>query len=238
LLGTVATHANPALYGKEAPYNPRTDFVDVALIAEIPLILITRKDFSADSVEDFVAYAKANPGKLNYGSAGIGSAAHLGCAMLEHALDTQFQHVPYRGTAPAMQDLLAGRLDFICDIAVTAVPNIKSGTVKGIANLSASRSPLLPQLPTMVEKGYPAVSASTWAGLFLPKNTPAALAAKLNAAVVSTLDAPGLAEQLNDLAATPVAPDRRSQAYLTGFVKSEWDKWGPIIRASASDAIR
>src|ERR1700760_4065401 len=141
LLGTVATHANPALYGKEAPYNPLTDFVDVALIAEIPLILITRKDFPAETVEDFVAYAKANPGKLNYGSAGIGSAAHLGCAMLEHAIGAQFQHVPYRGTGPAMQDLLAGRLDFICDIAVTAVPNIKSGTVKGIANLSSSRSP-------------------------------------------------------------------------------------------------
>jgi tripartite-type tricarboxylate transporter receptor subunit TctC len=238
LLGTVATHANPLLYGKDAPYNPLTDFVDVALIAEIPLILIARKDFPADSVEDFVAYAKANPSKLNYGSAGIGSAAHLGCAMLEHGIGAQFQHVPYRGTGPAMQDLLAGRLDFICDIAVTAVPNIKSGTVKGIANLSGSRSPLLPQLPTMVEKGYPGVSAATWAGLFLPKGTPAEIAAKLNAAVVSTMKAPGFAEQLTDLAATPVATDRRSQAYLTSFVKSEWDKWGPIIRASASDAIR
>lgn len=121
---------------------------------------------------------------------------------------------------------------------MTAVPNIKSGTVKGIANLSSSRSPLLPQLPTMVEKGYPGVSASTWAGLFLPKGTPAELATKLNAAVASTINSPGLAEQLNDLAATPVSADRRSQAYLTGFVKSEWDKWGPIIRASASDAIR
>jgi tripartite-type tricarboxylate transporter receptor subunit TctC len=158
--------------------------------------------------------------------------------MLEHALDAQFQHVPYRGTGPAMQDLLAGRLDFICDIAVTALPNIKSGTVKGIANLSASRSPLLLQLPTMVEKGYPGVSASTWAGLFLPKGTPAEFAAKLNAVVVSTMNAPGFAEQLTDLAATPVSADRRSHAYLTGFVKSEWDKWEPIIRASTSDAIR
>jgi tripartite-type tricarboxylate transporter receptor subunit TctC len=113
-----------------------------------------------------------------------------------------------------MQDLLAGRLDFICDIAVTAVPNIRSGTVKGIANLSASRSPLLPQLPTMVEKGYPGISASTWAGLFLPKNTPAELAAKLNAAVVSTMNAPGLAGQLNDLAATPVAAENQGVSIL------------------------
>jgi tripartite-type tricarboxylate transporter receptor subunit TctC len=243
LLGTVATHANPLLYGAQPPYNPLTDFVNVALIAEIPLILIARKDLiahtdlPADTAEDFITLAKANPGKLSYGSAGIGSASHLGCAMLERALDTKFQHVPYRGTGPAMEDLLAGRIDFICDIAVTAVPSIKSGTVKGIANLSSARSAVLPDLPTIAEKGYPGAAASTWAALFLPKGTSAEIAAKLNAAAQTAMNSPGLTEQLNELAATLVPVERRSQAYLSDFVKDEWEKWGVTIRTSASDAI-
>lgn len=197
-------------------------------------MLIARKDLPANSIEEFVAYAKANPGKLSYGSAGVGSASHLGCAMLEHALQAQFLHVPYRGTGPAMQDLLAGRIDFICDIAVTAVESIKSGNVKGIANLSSSRSPALPALPTMAEKGYPAVAASTWAGLFVPAQTPKDVVDKLNTSTVAAMNSAGMAERLDEVAATLAAPDRRSPAYLQGFVKSEWNKWGDIIRASGA----
>ena len=131
LLGTVATHANPQLYGDKPLYDPLTDFVTVALIAEIPLVVIVRKDFPANTFQEFMAYAKANPGKLNYGSAGVGSASHLGCVMLDQAMGTNAQHVPYRGTGPAMQDLIGGPIDFLCDIAVTAVQSIKAGTVKG-----------------------------------------------------------------------------------------------------------
>jgi tripartite-type tricarboxylate transporter receptor subunit TctC len=129
LLGTVATHANPQLYGDKPLYDPINDFVPVVLMAEIPLILIARKDLPANTFEEFVAYAKANEGLLNYGSAGVGSSAHLGCVMLEQAIGTRFQHVPYRGTGPAMQDLIAGRIDFLCDIAVTAVQAVNNGTV-------------------------------------------------------------------------------------------------------------
>jgi len=164
----------------------------------------------------------------------VGSASHLGCAMLEHALGAQFLHVPYRGTGPAMQDLLAGRIDFICDIAVTAVESIKSGNAKGIANLSSSRSPALPDLPTMAEKGYPAMAASTWAGLFVPARTPKDAVEKLNAAAVAAMNSPGMAERLSEVGATLTAPDQRSPAYLQNFVKSEWDKWGGIIRASGA----
>lgn len=234
LLGTIATHANPQLYADKPLYDPRTDFDPVALIAEIPLILIVRKDFPANSFEEFVAYAKANQGKLNYGSAGVGSAAHLGCVMLDRALGTDIQHVPYRGTGPAMQDLLAGRIDFLCDIAVTAVQSIKGGTVKGLANLSGQRSAVLPDLPTAAEKGFPSVQAYTWTALFLPKGTPAAVASKLNAATVAAMNGPGLREQLDTLAATLVSPDRRTPAYLTSFVASEWDKWGAAIRAGGA----
>ena len=234
LLGTVATHANPQLYGDKPLYDPVNDFVPVALMAEIPLILIARKDLPADNFEEFVAYAKANAGTLNYGSAGVGSAAHLGCVMLEQALGTSFQHVPYRGTGPAMQDLIAGRIDFICDIAVTAVQSIKNGTVKGLANLSRERSPVLPDLPTAAEKGYPAVQAYTWTALFLPKGAAPEVSAKLNQAAEVAMNGPGLREQLNDLAATLVPPEQRTQDYLGGFVKAEWDKWGAAIRAGGA----
>lgn len=234
LLGTIATHANPQLYVDKPLYDPQADFDNVALIAEIPLVLIVRKEFPANSFEEFVAYAKANQGKLNYGSAGVGSAAHLGCVMLDQALGTNIQHVPYRGTGPAMADLIAGRIDFLCDIAVTAVQSIKGGTVKGLANLSAQRSAVLPDLPTALEKGYPSVQAYTWTAVFLPKGTPPAIVSKLNAATVAAMNGAGLREQLDDLAATLVTPERRTPAYLSGFVKSEWEKWGTAIRAGGA----
>lgn len=234
LLGTVATHANPQLYVDKPLYDPLKDFTPVALIAEIPLILIVRKEFPANTFEEFVAYAKANQGKLNYGSAGVGSAAHLGCVMLDQALGTHIQHVPYRGTGPAMQDLIAGRIDFLCDIAVTAVQSIKGGSVKGLANLSGQRSAVLPDLPTAAEKGYPSVQAYTWTALFLPKGAPPAVVAKLNAAAVAAMNGPGFNEQLASLAATLVTPERRTPAYLAGFVQSEWTKWGAAIRAGGA----
>lgn len=232
LLGTIATHTNPLLLGDKPPYDPVGDFVPVALVAEIPLVLITRKDFPANTLEEFVAYAKANQGKMNYGSAGVGSAAHLGCVMLDNAMGTHITHVPYRGTALAMQDLLSGRIDFLCEIAVTAVQNINAGTVKGIAVLSPNRSPVLPNLPTAAEKGLPTVQAYTWTAVFLPKGTPAPIAARLQKATVEAMESPGLREELQKLAATLVAPERRSSAYLGQFVKDELVKWGNAMRAS------
>jgi tripartite-type tricarboxylate transporter receptor subunit TctC len=234
LLGTVATHANPQLYGATPLYDPINDFTPVALIAEIPLVVIVRNDFPANTFHEFMTYVKANPGKLNYGSAGVGSASHLGCVMLDQAMGTNAQHVPYRGTAPAMQDLIGGRIDFLCDIAVTAVPSIKGGTVKGLATLAGRRMAMLPDLPTAAESGLPSLRAYTWTALFLPKGAPQAIAAKLNAATVEAMNGPGLREQLNDLAATLVTPERRTPAYLAGFVKSEWDKWGAAIRAGGA----
>ena len=234
LLGTVATHANPQLYTDKPLYDPLTDFTPVALIAEIPLIVIVRKEFPANTFAEFMAYAKANPGKLNYGSAGVGSASHLGCVMLDQAMDTHAQHVPYRGTGPAMQDLIGGRIDFLCDIAVTAVQSIKAGTVKGLATLAGRRMAVLPELPTAAESGLPSLRAYTWTALFLPKGASAEVTAKLNAATVEVMNGPGLREQLNDLAATLVTPERRTPAYLAGFVKSEWDKWGAAIRAGGA----
>src|SRR5215212_9418003 len=234
LLGTVATHANPQLYSDKPLYDPLNDFTPVALIAEIPLVVIVRNHFPANTFQEFTTYAKANPGRLNYGSAGVGSASHLGCVMLDQAMGTTAQHVPYRGTAPAMQDLIGGRIDFLCDIAVTAVPAIKGGTVKGLATLAGRRMAVLPDMPTAAESGLPSLRAYTWTALFLPKGTLAPIVEKLNAATVAAMNGPGLKEQLDELAAALVTPERRTPAYLTGFVKAEWDKWGAAIRAGGA----
>ena len=131
LLGTIATHAHSQTLYRKPLYDARADFTPVSLIAELPLVLIARKDLPANSLEEFIAYAKANPGRMNYGSAGAGSATHLGCLLLGSAIGASFQHVPYRGTGPAMQDLQGGRIDFLCEIIVTAVPQIEGRNGEG-----------------------------------------------------------------------------------------------------------
>src|SRR5918997_4722593 len=162
VLGTVGTHAqNQTLY-KAPRYHAATDFQPVALIAEVPLILITRKDFPATSLEEFIAYSKANQDKMTYGSAGPGSATHLGCVLLDATMGTKIQHVPYRGTGPAMQDLQGGRIDFLCEIVTTALPQIQGGAVKALATMTKTRSAVLPDLPTADEQGLKGFEAYTW----------------------------------------------------------------------------
>ncbi len=232
LLGTVGTHAqNQTLY-KKPLYNAATDFQPVGLIAEVPLILITRKDLPVNNFEEFAAYAKANRDKMTYGSAGAGSATHLGCVLLDSALGTNIQHVPYRGTGPAMQDLQAGRIDFLCEIVSTALPQIQGGTVKAIATMTKERSPVLPELPTIHEKGIPNFEALTWNAFFLPKGTPEPIVRKLNDAMVQAMETPAVKERLQTLGAMLVAPERRSPEYLARFVQSEIEKWAAPIRAS------
>jgi len=232
LLGTVGTHAqNQTLY-KKPLYNAAADFQPVGLIAEVPLILITRKDFPANSFEEFVAYSKKNQDKMTYGSAGAGSATHLGCVLLDTAMGTKIQHVPYRGTGPAMQDLQGGRIDFLCEIVSTALPQIQGGAVKAIATMTKERSPVLPELPTIHEKGIPNFEALTWNAFFLPKNTPEPIAKKLHDAMLQAMDTPAVKERLQGLGAMLVTPDRRSPEYLAKFVTSEIEKWAAPIKAS------
>lgn len=231
LLGTLATHANPQLLGSKPLYNSIDDFVPVGLMAELPLLLVTRGDFPASNLKEFIAYAKANAAKMNYGSAGVGSAAHLGCLMLTTAMGVDVTHVPYKGTALAMQDLLAGRLDFLCDISTSAVSHIQAGKTKALANLATERSPALPDLPTATESGLKNVSASTWTALFLPKGASPDHAKTLSSAMNKALEAPALRERYEKLGAVIVAPQRRTPAYLEGYVKAEIEKWRGAARA-------
>ena len=232
LLGTVGTHAqNQTLY-KKPLYHAATDFQPVALIAEVPLILITRKDFPASTFEEFRDYAKKNQDKMTYGSAGAGSATHLGCVLLDAAMGTKIQHVPYRGTGPAMTDLQGGRIDFLCEIVSTALPQIQGGAVKAIATMTKERSPVLPDLPTVHEKGIPNFEGLTWNAFFLPKGTPPEIVKKLHDATVQAMETPAVKDRLQTLGAVLVSPERRSPEYLADFVKSEIEKWAVPIRSS------
>jgi len=235
LLGSVGTHAyNPTLY-KKLPYNPATDFAPVALFAEQPMVLITRKDFPAGNLQEFIAYAKANGAKLQYGSAGVGSTTHLGCALLNAAAGIDTTHVPYRGGGPVMADLIAGQVHYMCSNSAGALPQIASGTLKGIALLARSRSSLLPSLATAHEQGLVDFEAITWNAFFLPKGTPAAIVKKLNDAVIEAMNAPAVKDRMQELGVDLVAPDRRSPGYLQKFVESEIAKWaGPIKAAGIS----
>jgi tripartite-type tricarboxylate transporter receptor subunit TctC len=232
LLGTVGTHAqNQTLY-KKPLYHAATDFQPVALIAEVPLILITRKDLPVNTFEEFRDYAKKNQDKMTYGSAGAGSATHLGCVLLDAAMGTKIQHVPYRGTGPAMTDLQGGRIDFLCEIVSTALPQIQGGAVKAVATMTKERSPVLPDLATVHEKGIPNFEGLTWNAFFLPKGTPPEIVKKLHDATVQAMETPQVKDRLQGLGAVIVAPERRSPEYLADFVKSEIEKWAVPIKSS------
>jgi tripartite-type tricarboxylate transporter receptor subunit TctC len=232
LLGTVGTQAQGQTLYKKPLYNSITDFTPVALIAEVPLVIITRKDLPPNNFKEFVAYAQANSAKMQYGSAGAGSATHLGCLLLNYVLKTNMTHVPYRGTGPAMQDLLGGRIDLLCDVITTAKPQVDSNTVKAIAIMDKGRSPALPNVPTTGEQGTPGLEAYTWNAVFLPKAAPDAVVKKLNAAIVGAMKTPAVREKLQGLGAQVVSDDRATPAYLGQFLKAEIDKWAPPIKAS------
>ncbi len=232
VLGTVGTHAqNQTLYKRPA-YDAANDFAPVALIAEVPLILITRKDFPANTLQEFITYAKANQGKMTFGSAGAGSATHLGCVLLNSALGVDISHVPYRGTGPAMQDLAGGRIDYMCEIVTTVTPQVEGGAVKAIATMTKTRSPVLKNLATAHEQGLKDFEAYTWNAFFFPKGTPEPIIKKLHDATVQAMETPAVKQRLEGLGASLVAPERRSPEYLAKFVKSEIEKWAAPIKAS------
>jgi tripartite-type tricarboxylate transporter receptor subunit TctC len=236
VLGTNGTHAqNQSLY-KNPLYNAATDFAPVALIGEQPIALMTRKDLPADNLQQFIAYAKANQAGMKYGSAGAGSAVQLSCVLLNSANGLTVTHVPYRGSAPAMQDLIAGRIDYQCANLAPALGQIEDHQVKAIAALGRHRSALMPALPTADEQGLAGFDAVLWYGIFLPKGTPAEIVQKLNAAVIATLDTPSLQERLKQIGAELAAPDQRSSEYLGKLVESEIVKWAGPIKASGVTA--
>lgn len=231
VLGTVGTHAQGQTLYKHPLYNAVTDFTPVGLIAEVPIALLVRKDLPAKDLKEFIAYAKANQGKMQFGSAGAGSATHLGCVVLNTAMGTNITHVPYKGTGPAMQDLVAGRIDFLCEIITTAKPQIDGGNVRALAIMTTQRSAVLPNLPTTREQGLD-VQAYTWNALYAPKGTPDAVIKKLNDAMVAAMTTPAVHDRLQGLGAMIVTKDRSTPAYLGKFTADEIKKWAEPIKTS------
>jgi tripartite-type tricarboxylate transporter receptor subunit TctC len=232
VLGTVGTHAQGQTMYKKPLYNSVDQFTPVALIAEVPIILTVRKDLPVNDFKEFVAYGKANQAKMQYGSAGAGSATHLGCVLLNYVTGLDITHVPYRGTGPAMQDLHGGRIDYLCEIITTAKPQVDGGAVKALAIFDKQRSQALPNLPTAAEQGTQNLEAYTWNAIFLPKNAPEAVVKKLNDAALQAMHTPAVRERLQGLGAQIVSDDRATPQYLGTFLKSEIEKWAAPIKAA------
>jgi tripartite-type tricarboxylate transporter receptor subunit TctC len=236
LYGNSGTHTYSQLLTKRPPYNAITDFAPVAVFVENSKVLVTRKDFPADALADFVAYAKANQSRMQFGSAGAGSATHMTCVLLNAAIGIDVTHVPYRGTGPAMQDLMGGRIDYICDVISTALPLIRSNSIKPIALLSPQRSAVLPNLPTAQEQGLAGFDADAWNAFFLPRGTPEPIVRRLAKATSDVLDLPWVRERLEGLGLNVPAPERRTPEYLAQLVASELEKWAAPVKASGIGA--
>jgi tripartite-type tricarboxylate transporter receptor subunit TctC len=232
VLGNVGTHAqNQTLY-KSPLYNAVTDFAPVILIMDQSLVLIARNDLPVNNLPEFIAYAKANQSNIQYASSGAGGSNHLACVLLNAAIGINVTHIPYRGAGQAMQDLLAGRIDYQCPSAPTAMPQIVGKTVKALAILSKNRSPALPDLASAHEQGLTDFDIPSWYALFLPKGTPDAIVRKLNAATIAAMDTPTMQQRLKAIGSDLVGPERRSPEYLAQFVAAEIKKWAGPIGAS------
>ncbi len=232
VLGSVDTFAiNQTLY-KKPLYNAATDFAPIGLVTDQAMILITRKDFPANDLKEFAAYAKVNHERMQFASGGVGSGSHLTCARLNAAIGVDVTHITYRGSAQAMQDLFAGRIDYYCALAAAAVGPLESKSAKAIAILTRDRSPLFAGLASAHEQGLTDFHANFWSGLFLPKGTPEPIVEKLNQAAMETLNTPSVQERLLKIGTTIMPPNQRSRTYAQSFVESEIKKWETVIKAS------
>ncbi|RBA23296.1 tripartite tricarboxylate transporter substrate binding protein BugD [Herminiimonas fonticola] len=219
----------PSLYRKLS-YNAIDDFEPIGLITDVPMTFIARGDFPAKDFKELVAYVKANKNKVTYANAGVGSASHL-CGMLfMTAIDTELTTVPYKGTGPAMNDLLGGQVDFMCDQTTNTTSQIKGGKVKAYAVTTKVRVPSLPNIPTTSEAGLPGFEVAVWHGLYAPKGTPKPVIEKVEAALQVALKDPTVKQRFADLGTEPVSADRATPEALRAHLKSEIAKWSPIIK--------
>jgi tripartite-type tricarboxylate transporter receptor subunit TctC len=236
LIGNSGTHAfNQSLY-KKPLYNAATDFQPVGLMTESPRALIARKDLPANNLQELIAYLKANAGKAQFGSAGVGSGTHLPCVLFNLAIGVDVTHVPYRGEGPLMQDMIGGRIDYMCATMQSGAVQVKDGNVKGIAVMAKARVAIIPEVPTTSEQGLPGVEASVWNAFFLPKGTPDPIVRKLNKAMSDTLDDPTIRKRLEELGLEIVPAERRTPEYLAKFVPEEIERWAKPVHAAGISA--
>jgi tripartite-type tricarboxylate transporter receptor subunit TctC len=229
LIHHIGMSTAPALYRK-LPYNPLTDFEPIGLINDTPMTLVARKDFPPKDLKELIAYVKKNKDKVTYANAGLGAASHL-CGMLfMTAIETDVTTVPYKGTAPAMNDLLGGQVDFMCDQTTNTTSQIKGEKIKVYGVTTKKRVPSLPNVPTVDEAGLPNFEVSVWHGLYAPKGTPKDVVATLNKALQAAIKDPTVKQRFADLGAEPVTEKQVSPDALRSHLKAEIEKWGPIIK--------
>jgi tripartite-type tricarboxylate transporter receptor subunit TctC len=234
ITGHMGTHAaSVPLYPKLA-YHPEKNFEPVALLAGTPILILARKDFPPKDLKEFVAYVKANAEKVNAAHAGIGSVSHVSCELLNSILDIKPVGVPFNGTGPAMNALVAGQVDYMCDQIVNAVPQINAGTIKAYAVATPERNPSLPNVPTTTEAGLPAFQAQAWNAIFAPKGTSPDIIAKLNASVAKALDDETVKKRLLELGSVIPAPADRTPQALGTLVKNEIAKWTPVLKPATN----
>lgn len=229
LMGTAATHGtNPALFPK-LQFDALRDFAPISLVAVVPNIVVVTNTLAARNLPDLITHAKANPGKLSHGSPGMGSTGHLSAELLKSMTAVVMTHVPYKGSAPALQDLMRGQVQVVIDSIPPYLAQVRAGTIRALAVTSAKRSPAAPQLPTVAETGVKGYEASSWFGFFAPAGTPPDILAKIAAETQRVLQLPDMKDRLLSLGAHPAAntPDE-----FSGFVRDEIAKWGGVIRSA------
>ncbi|HWV40424.1 tripartite tricarboxylate transporter substrate binding protein BugD [Pseudorhodoplanes sp.] len=232
IMGHMGTHAAAvALYPKLA-YHPLKNFEPIGLAAGTPVLIVAKKDFPAKDLKEFAAYVKANVDKVNAAHAGVGSVSFTSCLLLNSVLDVKPTAIPFQGTGPALNALLGGQVDYMCDQIVNLVPQIKAGNIKAYGIGTPERNPALPDVPTTKEAGLPAFQVSAWNALFAPKGTPKEALDKLSDALSKALDDEGVRKRLLDLGSDIPGPDRRGQEALNKLVDSEINRWTPVIKAS------
>jgi tripartite-type tricarboxylate transporter receptor subunit TctC len=232
VMGAIATHAiNPALY-PALPYDPLKDFRHVVLIVQVPNVLVVNNELPARTVAELVSLAKGNPGKLDFGSGSTGSTGHLAGELFKQITGTYMVHIPYKGSAPATADLMAGRVHLMFDNLASALPNIRSGKVRALAVTTSKRSPFLPDLPTLDESGLPGFDLTTWWGIMAPARTPEAVVERLSVEVNKVLSENAIAERLRAMGSDGVSV--RTPAQFTAFVQRELKTYGELVRRSGA----
>jgi tripartite-type tricarboxylate transporter receptor subunit TctC len=233
LIGTATTHAvNPALQEGRLPFHPIRDFAPIAQIARVPIVLVTHPDLPARDLPAFIGLLRARPGQMNYGSSGTGSMGHLAAVLLMQQLGTQATHIPYRGSAPMVADLLAGRVEFATDALASVVPFVQDSRIRAIAIATPDRAAALPSVPTFAEAGLPGFEAYTWNVVFAPAGTPASIIQLLNTTLNAVVAEADVAQRLSEMgqpAVTGTTPQGTAD-----FVQAELAKWAPVVRASGA----
>ena len=229
LFHNMAQASAPAIYAK-LPYDPAKDFAPIGIVADVPMVLVARKDFPAESLQGFIDYVKANPGKVNFANAGVGATSNLCEVLMKSTLSASWISVSYKGTGPALNDLLAGQVDVICDQPASTLQHIRGGNLKALAVATKERISSLPTVPTFSQSGIPGFQLSVWHGLYAPKDTPKPVIDRFVKALNVALKDPALVNRFNEMDAAVATPAMANPAALSKFLAADIERWKTAMK--------